>query len=462
MSAAPRARGPRVFLIIWFGQTVSAIGTGLGSFALGVWVFETTRSATQFALIAFFAAVPALLLAPLAGAASDRLDRRLILIFTDVASALMTMGMAFALASGHVRIWYVYPFVMAMVTLGVFQSLAFVSSVSVLVRREQLTRASGMTQASQAIAQILGPVLAGLLIGFISYHGVLLADSCTFLFGALTLALVRIPRLRAGERNAVEVDAEGPAAAPAGGAAYGWHYIRARPGLFILMLMFALTNFSMAMVQVLLAPLVLSFAPPRALGTVNSVAAIGSLAGAGVLGLWGGPRSRVGAILICLMAQALLLVVGGVLPSVTLIACAATLFMFTVPIMNGCNEAIWQTKVAHDAQGRVFAARQMIVLASVPLAYLISGPLADRLLNPLLVPGGALAGSIGRLTGVGPGRGVGLLLMILGGFILAVVFLFSLNPRLRRVEQELLDARPVPAEAEASMLVTKIEPQGAL
>lgn len=436
-------RSLRTFLVIWLGQLVSSLGTGLGSFALGVWVYEETGSATQFSLIAFFAVLPALLLAPLAGSVADRFDRRTVLIAGNLLSALTTLVMTALLYGGLLRPWHVYPLVMTLVTLSVFQSPAFLASVSVLVPREHLARASGMSQISQSVSQILGPILAGILVGVIGFHGVILIDSVTFLFAAATLLAVRIPRPAATPAAAQPGDRRPTVAGDAG---FGWRYIRTHSGLFSLMALFALTNFAVGIVQVLLTPLVLSFASPAALGTVNAVGAAGALLGGVLLSVWGGPRRRVGLILACLLAQALLLFAGGARPSVPLIAFAACAFLLTVPVINGCNQAIWQSKVPLDVQGRVFAVRQMMAMAAMPLAFLISGPLADRVFNPLLLEGGALADSVGRLIGVGPGRGIGLLFMALGTFMIAVLALAAASPRLRQVEDELPDAEPAPRE----------------
>jgi DHA3 family macrolide efflux protein-like MFS transporter len=77
------ARGMRVFAVVWLGQVVSVVGSGLTSFALGVWGFERTGSVTQFALLGLFAVLPRVLLSPLAGAIVDRWDRRAVMIVAD-------------------------------------------------------------------------------------------------------------------------------------------------------------------------------------------------------------------------------------------------------------------------------------------------------------------------------------------------------------------------------------------
>ena len=111
----------------------------------------------------------------------------------------------------------------------------------------------------------------------------------------------------------------------------------------------------------------------------------------------------------------------------------------TPPLVNASSQAIWQKKVAPDVQGRVFAVRKVLAWVAYPLAYLIAGPLADYVFEPLLVADGPLAGSIGRLIGVGPGRGIGLLYIVVGILSILQTAASALYPRLRCVDEELQD-----------------------
>jgi Flp pilus assembly protein TadB len=79
-------------------------------------------------------------------------------------------------------------------------------------------------------------------------------------------------------------------------------------------------------------------------------------------------------------------------------------------------------------------------MGMMPVAFAVGGPLADHVFEPLLVPGGALAGTVGRWLGVGPGRGIGLMIVLMGGVILAAVAIASRYPRLTRLEEEIPDA----------------------
>lgn len=424
----------RSFLILWFGQTVSALGTGLGSFALGVWIYEETGSATLFAIMAFLNVTTGLVLSPLAGTAADRWDRRWVMVAADVGAAATTAAMAAALYTGRLEVWHAYVIVVLRSGCSVFQGPALVASVSSLVPRQQLARASGMSQIGGSASRIVAPLLAGALVMAIGYHGVILIDFATFLVAVTTLFFVRIPRPAAGAEG-------GDRGSVLRNLAFGWSYVRRRAGLLSLLVLFAVVNVSLGMVQVLITPMILGFSTPAGLGTVQSAAAAGALLGGLALSVWGGPGRKVWGIFAFLLLEGFVLFLGGARPSVPLVAVAAALFLFGGSFINGLSQAIWQSKVAHALQGRVFAIRQMVAFSTSPLAYLAAGPLADRLFNPLLTPGGLLAETVvGRIVGVGPERGVGLLFIALGALLVVVTLASFANPRLRRVEEELPDA----------------------
>ena len=117
--------------------------------------------------------------------------------------------------------------------------------------------------------------------------------------------------------------------------------------------------------------------------------------------------------------------------------------LFLVPLASGSSQSVFQTKVAPEVQGRVFAVRSMISRSIMPIAFLSAGPLADLVFEPLMRPGNWLAESfVGLSLGVGPGRGIGLLFILCGLFGLIASALVYLNPRIRLVEDEIPDAIP--------------------
>jgi DHA3 family macrolide efflux protein-like MFS transporter len=163
--------------------------------------------------------------------------------------------------------------------------------------------------------------------------------------------------------------------------------------------------------------------------------------GIAVMGIWGGPKRRIRGILIPGMVSGLVIASAGLRPSLTLITVAGFGYYALLPIIEGSDQALWQTKVAADMQGRVFAMQSVIVSSIKPLALLLVGPLADRVFEPALSQHGLLSGSVGQIIGVGPGRGIALFITILGVISAGVSLAAYLHPRVRRVEDEIPDAQ---------------------
>jgi DHA3 family macrolide efflux protein-like MFS transporter len=242
MTRNTTSRRMRVFIIIWLGQLVSLVGSGLTSFALGLWVYQHTGSVTQFALIGLFTMLPSVALSPLAGALADRWDRRWVMILSDTGAGLSTLMMALLFFAGRIKVWHIYLAAGASAAFAAFQWPAYSAATTLLVSKENLGRANGMVQFGRAASEILAPVLAGVLVLTIQVRGVLLIDFATFLFAITTLLMVRFPR--------PEITAAGQASKGSlwREAAYGWTYIAARPGLLGLLIFFAAVNFLWGMV----------------------------------------------------------------------------------------------------------------------------------------------------------------------------------------------------------------------
>ncbi len=420
------------FFYIWMGQLVSITGSAMTAFALGVWIFEATGSVTRFALVFFFTQLPGILVTPLAGALADRLDRRLVMIASDVFAIAGTLGVVVLRFSGALEPWHVYAVIAVYSIANAFQWPAYSASITLLVPKRHLGRANGLVQTAQSASRIVAPLVAGLLLATIDIQGILLIDLVTFVVALATLLTVRFPRPGKGTEPAGQVGLWRD-------LTFGWRYIRQRPGLVALLLFFAAMNFSLGLAQVLVTPLILGFTETELLGAALSSGGVGMLCGSLVMSTWGGPRRRVDGVLGFALLTGTSLALLGLRPSPVLVSIALFMFFFGAPVVNGCTQAIWQTKVKPQVQGRVFAVRRMIAWSTLPLAYLAAGPLADNVFEPLLVEGGPLVDSFGPLLGVGPGRGIGLLFMVMGFAVLLGAAVFFSLPRLRHLEKELPD-----------------------
>src|SRR5215471_3650761 len=428
--------GIPIFILVWFGQVVSLLGSGLTGFALGVWVYQQTGSATQLSIILVCTRFPAVILSPIAGVCVDRWDRRLVMLFSDLGAGASILSIAILMFVGHLAAWHICIAMAINSACTAFRWPAYTAATTLLIPKKHFGRASGLVATAEAIAQTVSPVLGALLLGLIKIQGIFLIDFATFIFSTLTLSLVRFPNLlKANKIASIKTSLIRE-------ASYGWTYLSSRPGLLGLLIFFAFTNFFSGFILVLTTPLVLSFGSARLLGTVLSVGGIGFLSGSLLMGAWGGPRRRINGVLGFQIIRALCFILAGAAPSGRLIAIAAFSLFFSNPFIDGCSQVIWQSKVPAEVQGRVFAARRMVAFSSIPIAYLCAGPLADYLFEPWLSVGGPLASSIGRLIGAGPGRGIAFLFVIMGFATLFMVGVAHWYPRLRFLEDEVVDAIP--------------------
>ena len=426
----------RTFWIVWLGQVISTLGTKVTEFALGVWAYQTTGSVTQFALILVFSYLPNFLISPFAGALVDRWNRRWAMILSDSITGLTGLSLMVLVATGNLEIWHIYISVSIGSLAKAFQWPAYLASIPQLVPRQNLSRVNGMVQISRGVASILGPIIAGFLIESIQIQGVLLIDAGTYLVALLTLLSVRFPAVSHDKLQRQLVTLSQLLKETVS----GWNYVIQRPGLFRLILFFSVTYLTEGMVQVLFWPLVLSFASESQLGIVLSISGCGMLLGSVIVSTWNGLKRRIYGVLFLVGWQGLCLCLGGFQPSLMVAAIGGFGYLFALPIIVSCNHTIWQCKVPLELQGRVFALQNQIEKAILILTQLSIGPLVERVFEPLLMPDGLLANSVGQLIGIGEGRGSAFLLILVGITNIFAAAIGYNTPRLRRVEKEIPDA----------------------
>ncbi len=422
------------FIFVAVGQIVSVTGSALTGFALGAWVYQETRSTTLFSLILLFTVLPSLLFAPLAGALVDRWNRRRVMIAADTGAAACTGLLILLVQTGWLEIWHIYVIMGFNSIFRALQVPAYTASVSLLVPRDQLGRANGIMQLEATSGYLLSPILAGWLLEQVGIIAVMLIDLTTFLFAVSIVLAVRIPQPEGAKKDAAVRTSVWK------DMAVGWQFISARAGFLSLMVLFALGNYANLMTDTLMPPMLLELSSPTVLGSVLSTGGLGMLVGTFLMTAWGGPKKRIYGVLIFKTLAGLAIMGVGLFQSIPLIALATFFYFLPFPLVNGSDQAIWQRKVPPEVQGRVFSIRRMLARSMIPLAYLTAGPLSDQVFKPLLGANGALASSFGQLFGVGPSRGIGLLIFLMGLFIIVLTLGTALNPRVRNLEEELPDA----------------------
>jgi len=442
----PRPAGMFGFSVIWFGQVVSLLGTGMTQFALTIWAWQVTGQATALALVGFFGFFPRIVFTPLAGALIDRWSRKAVMIVSDLAAGLATVAVFVLYRMGALEIWHLYAAAAFAGAFGSFQFPAYSASISLMLPKSQLTRANAMLGLAHSISGVFAPIAAGALLAFIGIGGILTIDIVTFTFAVGTLLFVAIPQ------PAAHHVAEARKRRLLADCTFGFRYVLANRSLTGLLLLYFVLNFLLSCSGAVLSPMILARTGNNELflGTVQMIFGISGVVGGALISVWGGPKRKIYALLIAILVTSLLgNTVLGMGRGLLVWGIGAFLSMFFIPMANGASHTIWQLKIPPHLQGRVFAARILIGQIGGAVAIPLAGVLADRAFEPLMAGGSALARALAPLVGRGPGAGMGLMFVLfglLGG--IAGLLGFAYRP-LRDIERLLSDHDTAP-EAQAS------------
>ena len=432
-----RAGGPqpslRRFGLVAAGQIVTTTGTALTNFAVPLWIYLETGSLARFALFSIVSLLPGLLIAPLAGALIDRTSRRRVLLAASVAAGGAKAVMAGLLIADRAEIWHFYLLVGWLSVALAFQRLSFVSAVPQLVPKRFLGHANGLTQTAVGLTQFMVPLLAVALLEAVGLRGIMIIDVVAYVFAVTVLIAIRFPRTLALQRR----ESLGQE------ILNGLRYSLRRREFRGMLAFFAALNLFLFPVLFLLSPLVLGFAELAEVARIALTGGVGAAVGGLVMLVWGGPRRyRMRAVLIGTLGIAVACAVTGLRPSLLVIGAGAFGMYCALGLVNGIYNTIIQIKVPPRFHGRVFALNQMVAWSTMPLGWGVIAPLATSLMEPLLMPDGALAGTVGLVIGVGPGRGIALL-YIAFGVCIALTAIVSMRTRvLSRFDDEVPDAPP--------------------
>lgn len=404
------------FLKFWIGQTISSLGDAFTSFALPLLVYQLTGSAVNLAIASAVAFAPYLLFGLTIGAWVDRVDRRRLMISSDIARALLIASVPLLAAAGFFALWYVYVVEFVVATLAIGFSAAQAAAVPSLVERDALAAANGRLIAGWSAASIAGPLLAGGLAAFVPLLALLLVDACSFLVSALALGLIR---------RGFNLGARPPATSVRQDIAEGLRYVWNTPVLRAITLLLTLLNAvgPTARVQLVLFARQRLDASDARIGLLSAAAGAGVLLGSLAMGRlthrWPLGRAALGAV----MLQALLLIVfaqtrqyWAALPIWGLLAGAGVVVDISVMSLR-------QAATPNQLLGRVTTVSRTIGFVAIPLSTLLGGALIDGL--------GDLSIHSTSSGQVGSGQTVALIYSVIGAltFVIGVAFWFSVLGR---------------------------------
>jgi DHA3 family macrolide efflux protein-like MFS transporter len=434
----------RTFYILILTQTFSLIGSEMTGLAIAIKVFKDTAQATPLALTMFFAALPSLVSASIAGVLADRWDRRYVMMLADAGQAVGTLLLLISFATGAFQLWHLYVVSLIQAVFAIFQRPAFSASVTMLVPDSHRDRANAIQQLTSPAASIIAPIIAGLLFAVIGAVGVMAIDLFTFLVAVVVVAVIHIPRPvqsaegRAAQRKSIWRE-----------ALVGFRFMTERPAMLYMVMFVSFLNFLLTLSMGLNAAYILGLTDNNeaALGTISGVFGIGALAGGIIMSVWGGTRPRIHTIMPGIFGVGIGLALYGLSRSPLTLGVSIIIMALPLPMINASFSSILQLKVPPDLQGRVFASLGQISQLLMPLAYLLAGPLADKVFEPAV--GGSHWGIVAPLVGSRTGSGIGLIMFIGGSLTVLVTVVAYSMPMLRHIETLLPDYEPVAAEDEA-------------
>lgn len=364
------------FFTIWTGQAFSLLGSALVGFALIWWMTETTGSATILATAAMFEFLPRVFVGPLAGTLVDRWNRRRVMIVADTTTALATAMLIYLFWAGNLQIWQVFLLMAVRSAAGAFHMPAMLSSTSLMVPEDQLTRIQGLNQLLQGLINIAAPVLGALLLAAIPLHAVLAVDLGTALLAILPLAFIFIPQPKVDPAKA-----EGKVSLWSDmrqGLRYVWGWV----GLRNIVMLAVFINL-ISLPAITLMPLLVKNefgGGAMQIASMQSSWAVGFLVGGILLSVWGGFRRKILTATLAMFGTAFGWLMVGFAHDVAFQMAIAGIFiagMMNV-LLNGPAFALLQSVVAEDMQGRVISLVISLANAMTPIGLLIAGPVAEK------------------------------------------------------------------------------------
>ena len=403
--------GMKKFLLLWIGELISSIGGGLTSFGLGVYVFQKTGSAAGMALVTLLGFLPTLLFTVPAGVLADRYDRRVLMMVGDGFSGLGILYIFLCMIRGGANL--------VQICIGVFISAIFSSlldtsyraTITDLLSKEEFSKASGLVSLAGSARYLFSPIIAGLLLAYHDISLLLLIDVSTFFVTITTTFIVRqgIKAIQPTEKQSfLESIKE------------GWSAIHIEKGVFVLVLCSSLITLFLGTLQILVEPMILSFADSKVLGIIETLCASGMLVSGVLLGGIGIKKEYGKVLQISFFMAGIFMIGMSIFENLVSISIFGFFFFATLPICNNCMDYLCRTNIPDALQGRAWGFIGFLSQIGYVIAYAVSGLAADGL---------------GSLSGMGVGRGAAFMIGI-SGILLSLVAVTLLRfPAIKELEK---------------------------
>jgi MFS family permease len=391
-------RTNRNYRYAWTGQVVSEVGDHFNNIAVFSLALHATGSGLVVSGVMLARAVPAVLAGPLAGVVLDRLDRRQVMMASDVVRAVVALAFIATVYDPRPALLF------TLSALSMFASPFFTSGRAAILpsiaRPEELHTANALSQTTQWITLTVGTVAAGLSASELGYGAAFVLNSLSFLFSAWAIWQIRLPASAAPRRGAALTEAE--VARPWHEYVEGLRYMREHPvliGVALLGIGWASGGGAAQILFTLFGEVVFDRGP-AGIGIIWGFAGVGLVAG-GALAHWLGPRLSFGAykrlVPFCYLVHGGAYVVFSQMDHFGWALFFIALSRAGVGVASVLNMTLLLRHVADAFRGRVFATNESLVWATMMLSMLGAG-LASQHVGPRVI--GLWSGILSGLTAV--------------------------------------------------------------
>lgn len=387
----------KLFIILWLGEMISAIGSGLTSFGLSVYIFRETGSAFLVSLIALTSFLPFLLLSVPAGILSDRFDRRALMVVGDVFSGLGVLYILLAIV-------FKLPFFHILIGSAISSSFsalidpAFKATISDLLTKEEYAKAGGLNGLTSGARFIISPLLAALLLSISSIKLLLLIDILSFIPTIIAASIVKTKISTSNSNQKVSIFT-------------GFKALNKTKGLVVLTVYVSLLTFFMGTIQILSEPMILSFSSATVLSLMEVVCASGMIVSGIIISKRGIKNSYRNVLCLSLFMSGLSMVGFGATLNLFVIVPFGFTFFLAIPYANTSLDYLVRSNLKKDEEGSIWGAIGFISQLGYVFSYSLSGYASDYL---------------AKILNISVGRGCSLVI-VLGGILLALLSILMLS-----------------------------------
>jgi MFS family permease len=389
LPATLRALKHRNFQLFFSGQLISLIGTWMQSVAQAWLVYRMTGSSLLLGSVGFASQFPVFVVAPLGGIAADRMNRRRVVISTQIASMVLAGILAGLTLSGRVQVWHIFVLAVLLGVVNAFDIPGRQAFLVDMVGKEDLMNAIALNSSMFNGARIIGPAIAGILVAKIGEGWCFFANAVSYIAVIIGLVMMRV------HARALSTAAGSPLAH----ILQGFRWVRDTGPIRALLLLLGLVSL-VAMPYTVLMPV---FADKvlrggaRGLGILMGATGVGALLGALTLASRTGVRG---------LGRWVAYSCGGFGVSLILFALSRNFWLsvalllpvgFCMMLQMSSSNTLIQAMVPDELRGRVMALYSMMFMGMAPFGALLGGAIADRLGAPVTVAVGAVASLGGAL-----------------------------------------------------------------